>query len=102
VTSGSAKRLIVVVKPFKVEAVVRALLACGAESLTYGEARGYGRQKGHLDAYRDDARRVTFLPKVRLECAVPADRVDEAIESVSTAARTGRIGDGKIFISDLE
>ncbi len=101
-TSGSSKRLIVVVKPFKVEAVVQALLACGAESLTYGEARGYGRQKGHLDLYRDEAARVTFLPKVRLECAVPTDRVDEAIEMISTAARTGRIGDGKIFVGEWE
>ena len=101
-SDGSSKRLIVVVKPFKVEAVVRALLACGAESLTYGEARGYGRQKGHLDSYRDDAHNVTFLPKVRVECAVPADRVDEAIERISTAARTGRIGDGKIFVGELE
>jgi len=92
----------VVVKPFKVEAVVRALIKCGAESLTYGEARGYGRQKGHLDLYRDEPDRVSFLPKVRLECAVPADRVDEAVESVSTAARTGRIGDGKIFVGELE
>jgi len=91
-----------VVKPFKVEAVVRALLECGAGSLTYGEARGYGRQKGHLDLYRDDSDRVAFLPKVRLECAVPADRVEEAVEKVSTAARTGRIGDGKIFVGELE
>ena len=96
------RRLVVVVKPFKVDAVVRALLACDARSLTFGEVRGYGRQKGHLDAYRDDGAPVTFLPKVRLECAVPAERVEEAIRQVSTAARTGRIGDGKIFVGELE
>ncbi|MHC4938224.1 MAG: P-II family nitrogen regulator [Planctomycetota bacterium] len=96
------RRLLVVVKPFKVDAVVRALLASGATSLTFGEARGYGRQKGHLDAYRDDGAPVTFLPKVRLECAVPEERIEDAIAKVSTAARTGRIGDGKIFIGELE
>ena len=97
-----SKRLIVVVKPFKVDAVVRALVACDASALTFGEARGYGRQKGHLDAYRDSGAPVSFLPKVRLECAVPDERLDEAIRLVSTAARTGRIGDGKIFVGELE
>ena len=96
------RRLVVVVKPFKVDAVVRALVACGASSLTFGEARGYGRQKGHLDAYRDDGGGVTFLPKARLECAVPEDRLEDAIAGVRAAARTGRIGDGKIFVGELE
>ncbi|MHC4953097.1 MAG: P-II family nitrogen regulator [Planctomycetota bacterium] len=96
------KRLIVVVKPFKVQAVMGALLESGAASLTYGEARGYGRQKGHLDLYRDGGSRITFLPKLRLECVVPASRVEEAIERVSMAARTGRIGDGKIFVGEVE
>lgn len=95
-------RVLVVVKPFKLDAVVRALLECGAVALTVSEARGYGRQKGHLDAYRDADRRVTFLPKVRLECAVPAERLEDAIQRTSTAARTGRIGDGKIFVGELE
>jgi nitrogen regulatory protein PII len=96
------RRLVIVVKPFKVDAVVRALLACDASSLTFNEARGYGRQKGHLDAYRDDGAPVSFLPKVRLECALPEDRLDDAIQRVSAAARTGRIGDGKIFVGELE
>ena len=95
-------RVLVVVKPFKLDAVVRALLDCGAVSLTVSEARGYGRQKGHLDAYRDTDRPVTFLPKVRLECAVPAAQVQDAVQRVQTAARTGRIGDGKIFVGELE
>ena len=96
------KRLVIVVKPFKVDAVVRALLACDASSITFSEARGYGRQKGHLDAYRDDGAPVTFLPKVRLECAVAEERLEEALQRVMGAARTGRIGDGKIFVGELE
>jgi nitrogen regulatory protein PII len=96
------KRLVIVVKPFKVDAVVRALLACDASSITFSEARGYGRQKGHLDAYRDDGAPVTFLPKVRLECAVAEERLEDAIQRVAGAARTGRIGDGKIFVGELE
>jgi len=95
------RKLTLVVKPFKVGAVVRALLGAGATQLTLAEARGYGRQKGHLDLYRDDSTRVTFLPKVRLECAVEDERVDEAVAAAPTAARTGRIGDGKIFVEEL-
>ncbi len=97
------KRVWAVVKPFKAQDVVEALAGFDSvEDLCLSECRGYGRQKGHLDMYRDEPDRVSFLPKVRLECAVPADRVDEAVESVSTAARTGRIGDGKIFVGELE
>lgn len=96
------RKLTVVVKPFKVGAVVRGLLGAGATNLTLTEARGYGRQKGHLDLYRDEGARVTFLPKVRIECAVEDDRVEPAIEAATNAARTGRIGDGKIFLEDLK
>ena len=95
------RKLTVVVKPFKVGAVIRALQAAGATSLTLTEARGYGRQKGRLDLYRDDSARVTFLPKVRLECAVEEGRLDEAVERTTSAARTGRIGDGKVFVEEL-
>ncbi len=95
------KKLTVVVKPFKVDAVIRALQETGAFSLTLAEARGYGRQKGHLDLYRDDSARVTFLPKVRLECAVDDERLADAVERVTMAARTGRIGDGKVFVEEL-
>jgi len=95
------KKLTVVVKPFKVDAVVRALQEAGAFSLTLSEARGYGRQKGHLDMYRDDSARVTFLPKVRLECAVEDERLAAAVQCAVTAARTGRIGDGKVFVEEL-
>ena len=94
------KKLTLVVKPFKVDAVVSALTASGALSLTLTEARGYGRQKGHLDLYHDDSTRVTFLPKVRLECVVEDDAVQAAIDAATSAARTGRIGDGKIFLEE--
>jgi len=95
------RKLTIVVKPFKVDAVVRALVETGATSLTLTEARGYGRQKGHLDLYRDDSARVSFLPKVRMECAVEDGALEETLVRVTTAARTGRIGDGKIFVEEL-
>ncbi|MFQ5844969.1 MAG: P-II family nitrogen regulator [Planctomycetota bacterium] len=95
------RKLTVVIKPFKVDAAVRALLTAGAVGLHLMEARGYGRQKGHLDLYRDEPGRVTFLPKVRLECAVEDGEVERALAAVLGAARTGRIGDGKIFVEAL-
>ncbi len=95
------KRLVIVVKPFKVDAVVRALRAAGATCITLTQARGYGRQKGHLERYRDAGRTITFLPKVRVECAVEAEALEPVLEGVATAARTGRIGDGKIFVEEL-
>ena len=96
------RKLTVVIKPFKVDAAVLALLEAGAVHLHVIEARGYGRQKGHLDLYRDEPGRVTFLPKVRIECGVADDRVEPAIDAVLAAARTGRIGDGKIFVEALQ
>ena len=95
------RKLTLIVKPFKVDAVVRALTALGVFDLHLIEARGYGRQKGHIDLYRDEPGRVLFLPKVRLECAVEDGAVEPAIEAVLGAARTGRIGDGKIFVEAL-
>ena len=95
------RKLTIVVKPFKVDAVVRALMALGVFDLHLIEARGYGRQKGHIVLYRDEPDRVLFLPKVRLECAVEDDAVEPAVEAVLGAARTGRIGDGKIFVEAL-
>jgi len=92
------KKLTLVVKPFKTDAVVSALLGVGAAAITLTEARGYGRQKGHLELYRDDTAPISFLPKVRLECAVADDALEAAIEAATLAARTGRIGDGKIFV----
>lgn len=98
------KKLTVVVKPFKVDAVLRALEELGETgpaAIHWVEARGYGRQKGHLDLYQDEPNRVSFLPKVRLECAVEDAALERAIEAVTLAARTGRIGDGKIWIEEL-
>ena len=94
------KKLTIVVKPFKVDAVVRALGEAGCESMTLTEARGYGRQKGHLDLYQGDSQHITFLPKVRVECVVDDEGVAGAIEAATGAARTGRIGDGKVFVED--
>lgn len=95
------KKLTLVVKPFKVDAVIAALQHVGAMSLTLTEARGYGRQKGHLDLYRHEPGRITFLPKVRIECAVPDEQLDSALDGVIAAARTGRIGDGKIWVEEI-
>jgi nitrogen regulatory protein PII len=94
------KKLTLVVKPFKVDAVARALADAGAQAITLTEARGYGRQKGHLDLYREETGHVTFLPKVRLECVVDDERLEEALEAAGNAARTGRIGDGKVFVEE--
>jgi len=94
------KKLTLVVKPFKVDAVVSSLAGNGAQALTLTEARGYGRQKGRLDLYHDDSTRVTFLPKVRLECVVADEAVPATIAAATAAARTGRIGDGKIFVEE--
>ena len=95
------RKLTIVVKPFKVDAVVRALMALGVFDQHLLEARGYGRQKGHIDLSRDEPDPVLFLPKVRLECAVEDDAVEPAVEALLGAARTGRIGDGKIFVEAL-
>jgi nitrogen regulatory protein P-II 1 len=95
------RKLTVIVKPFKLDAVVRALEEAGARSIHLMEARGYGRQKGHLELYHDVPGRVSFLPKVRVECALEEGEVDRAVEAVILAARTGRIGDGKMWIEAL-
>jgi len=96
-----ARRLLIVIKPFRVEAVLQALRDVRASAITLTEARGYGRQKGRLELYREEAGGVTFLPKVRIECVVDDAQVEAALESVGVAARTGRIGDGKIFVEEL-
>ena len=94
------KQLTIVVKPFKVDAVMRALTRVGATAVTLTEARGYGRQKGRLDLYHEESTRVTFLPKVRVQCVVEDENVKAATDAVVAGARTGRIGDGKIFVEE--
>ena len=91
-----------VVKPFRLDAVRQALKACEPRGITVQEVRGYGRQKGHAELYTGSEYSISFLPKVRVECLVPLERTDDAIEAIRRAARTGRIGDGKIFVVDAE
>ena len=90
-----------VIKPFKLDEVREALTEIGIQGLTVTEARGYGRQGGHTEIYRGAEYAVNFLPKIRLEVAVADELVDQVVEMVTNAARTGQIGDGKIFVFEL-
>lgn len=94
------KLVITVIKPFKLDACLNALASAGVANVVYSEARGYGRQKTHLKEYRDDRFAVAFLPKVRVEFAVPPEDLKRALEAIVTACRTGRQGDGKIWVLD--
>jgi nitrogen regulatory protein P-II 2 len=96
------KLVIAIIKPFKLEEVRDALTAIGVHGMTVTEVKGYGRQKGHMEIYRGAEYAVNFLPKVRLEVAVPADLAAHAVEAIGTAAKTGQIGDGKIFVAPIE
>ena len=91
-----------VIKPFKLDEVRDALTAIGVQGLTVTEVRGYGRQRGHSELYRGSEYSVNFLPKLKIEVAAPADRVDSIIDAISGAAKTGEIGDGKIFVSGID
>ena len=96
------KMIVAIIKPFKLDDVRDALGEVGVQGMTVTEVRGFGRQKGHTELYRGAEYVVDFLPKVKLEAAVAADMVDKVIEAISKAANTGKIGDGKIFVSSLE
>ena len=96
------KLVTAIIKPFKLDAVRDALLARGVHGMTVTEVKGYGRQKGHTEIYRGAEYAVNFLPKVRVEVAVAADQVDEVVETIGKAAKTGQIGDGKIFVTGIE
>jgi nitrogen regulatory protein P-II 2 len=96
------KIVMAVIKPFKLEEVRDALTSIGVHGLTVTEVKGYGRQKGHTEIYRGAEYAVSFLPKLKIEVAVNADMVDQVIEAITAAARTGQIGDGKIFVYALE
>ncbi len=96
------KIVMAVIKPFKLDEVRDALTAIGVHGMTVTEVKGYGRQKGHTEIYRGTEYAVSFLPKLKIEVAVAADQVDKTIEAIGTAAKTGQIGDGKIFVVDLE
>ena len=96
------KYVVAIVKPFKLDEVRDALMRIGVHGLTVSETKGYGRQRGHTEIYRGAEYTVNFVPKVKIEVAVTSDQVDKVIEAISAAAKTGQIGDGKIFTFDLE
>ena len=96
------KKLEAVIQPHKLDEVKDALTGAGVEGITVSEVRGHGRQKGHTEVYRGHEYKIDLLPKVKLEMIVPAARVEQVIDVLSKAARSGKIGDGKIFISSVE
>ena len=96
------KLIIAIIRPFKLDEVREALAEAGVNGLTVTEVKGFGRQKGHTELYRGAEYVVDFLPKVKIEAAVSDDLVERVIEAVEGAARTGKIGDGKVFVYDLE
>ncbi|ALK07929.1 P-II family nitrogen regulator [Blastochloris viridis] len=91
-----------IIKPFKLDEVRDALTGIGVHGLTVTEVKGYGRQKGHTEIYRGAEYAVSFLPKLKIEVAVPTSQVDKVIDAITTAAKTGQIGDGKIFVYSIE
>jgi len=96
------KLVTAIIKPFKLDDVREALSEIGVQGITVTEVKGFGRQKGHTELYRGAEYVVDFLPKVKVEAAVKSEMVDQVIEAISKAANTGKIGDGKIFVFDLE
>ena len=96
------KLITAIIKPFKLDEVREALVAMGVEGLTVTEAKGFGRQKGHREIYRGAEYAVSFVPKLKLEVAVRGDQADAVVQCISTHARTGQIGDGKIFVTPVE
>jgi nitrogen regulatory protein P-II 2 len=96
------KLVTAIIKPFKLDEVREALSAIGVTGLTVTEVKGFGRQKGHTELYRGAEYVVDFLPKVKIEAAVKAEILDQVLEAIQKAAHTGKIGDGKIFVSDVE
>ncbi|MBI4877980.1 MAG: P-II family nitrogen regulator [Acidobacteria bacterium] len=95
------KKIEAIIQPFKLEEVKDALVAIGIDGMTVSEVRGHGRQKGHKEVYRGQEYQVDLLPKVKIEMVIPAGRLDEVVRTVVGAARTGKIGDGKIFVFDV-
>ena len=96
------KLVMAIIKPFKLDEVRDALTPLGVQGLTVTEVKGFGRQKGQTEIYRGAEYHVSFLPKLKIEVAVAAEMVDAVVEAIATAARTGKIGDGKIFVLDVE
>jgi len=98
----SMKKIEAIIKPFKLEEVKDALSQIGIEGMTVSEVKGFGRQKGHTEIYRGSEYKVDFLPKIKIEIVLPAARVEGAVRAIVTSAKTGKIGDGKVFVSDVE
>jgi nitrogen regulatory protein PII len=98
----SMKKIDAIIKPFKLEEVKEALAAVGAQGLTVSEVKGFGRQKGHTEIYRGSEYTVDFLPKIKIEIVLPDALIQQAVEAIVRAARTGKIGDGKVFVSNIE
>ncbi len=96
------KKIEAIIKPFKLDEVKEALQDIGIQGMTVTEAKGFGRQKGHTELYRGAEYVVDFLPKIKLELVLAEDQVEQALEAIQSAAKTGKIGDGKIFVSDIE
>jgi nitrogen regulatory protein P-II 2 len=96
------KLVTAIIKPFKLEDVRDALTKVGVNGMTVTEVKGYGRQKGHMEIYRGAEYAVNFLPKLRLEIGVPSDRANSVVEAIAAAAKTGQIGDGKIFVTEID
>lgn len=99
---GAVKKIEAIIKPFKTEPVKEALLAVGVEGMSLSEVKGFGRQKGHSEIYRGTEYTVDFLPKVKFEMVVSDDQTQRAVEAILGAAKTGKIGDGKIFVVEVE
>jgi nitrogen regulatory protein P-II 2 len=100
--AGFMKLVIAIIKPFKLDDVRNALGQIGVAGLTVTEVKGYGRQRGHTEIYRGAEYAVNFLPKLKIEVAVASDRADKVVETITATAKTGQIGDGKIFVIDLD
>ncbi|NCO16493.1 MAG: P-II family nitrogen regulator [Alphaproteobacteria bacterium] len=96
------KLIIAVIKPFKLEEVREALTGIGVQGLMVSEVKGYGRQSGHTEIYRGAEYVVNFVPKIKLEIAAPTEQVEKIVETIAATARTGKIGDGKVFVLNLE
>ena len=96
------KIVMAIIKPFKLDEVRDALTAAGVHGLTVTEVKGYGRQKGHTEIYRGTEYAVNFLPKIKIEVAIPSDQASKVVDAITAAAKTGQIGDGKIFVYDID
>jgi nitrogen regulatory protein PII len=96
------KKIEAIIKPFKLEDVKEALSTVGVEGMTVSEVKGFGRQKGHTEIYRGSEYTVDFLPKIKIELVLPDSRVAEAVQAIVKAAKTGKIGDGKVFVSPVD